>query len=414
MPLREIEAERNELEKQNAVLLQAIVENEKNLRKYCDMFDYAPVGGVVVGRDGILRAVNYLGAHILGKERDGMVGKRLLEFIPVSARQRFNDFTDSIFRDGRKFHCDMELKGRETPIVIRFEGVCDQVRDECRIAMINLPDRRTPDKRGSAESGDQSQSMELRRSKRIRLPDPVHHRRWDEPTDDSTGLQRKLSNHLMSAREEERTAIAREIHEELGQMLAALQLNLALITQKYIDHSTLVARAKVMEQLIASSITTVQRISSDLRPVMIDILGLADAMEWQAKEFQKKSGIICKTTIHIEEQAIARDVSTAVYRIFQEAMSNVFAHSGASAVQVVLKKRGTWLNLAVYGNGGVIAASGKEDIPFLGIVGLRERVEAFGGRLRISDMLKQGILLFARIPLAAKEDMDVHENTSSR
>lgn len=414
MPLREIEAERNELEKQNAVLLQTIVENEKNLRKYCDIFDYAPVGGVIVGRDGVLRAVNYLGANILGRERDGMVGKQLLEFIPVSARQRFNDFTDNIFRDGRKSHCDMELKGRGTPAVIRFEGVCDQVRDECRIAMINLPDRRTPDNRGSAKSGDRSQSVELRRAKRIRLPDPVHHRRWDEFTDDSIGLQRKISNHLMSAREEERTAIAREIHEELGQMLAALQLNLALITKEYVDHSTLVARAKVMEQLIASSITTVQRISSDLRPVMIDILGLADAIEWQAKEFQKKSGIICKTTIHIDEQAIAPDVTTAVYRIFQEAMSNVFDHSEASTVQVVLKNRGIWLNLAVYGNGGVIAESGKEDIQSPGIAGVRERVEAFGGRLRISGLLRQGILLFARIPLAAKEDVDVHENTSSR
>lgn len=221
---------------------------------------------------------------------------------------------------------------------------------------------------------------------------------------DSLKQQRKLAAHLINVREEERTTIAREIHDELGQMLASLQLNVSLISMEYHDHEQLVARTKAMEQLISSSIMTVQRISSELRPVMLDQLGLADAMEWQAQEFQKKSGIPCKTIILLLEKKVDRGVSTAIFRIFQEALTNIIRHSGATFVRATLVEKKGWLTLSVLDDGRGIADSEKKDLQSFGIAGMRERADAFGGKLKICGSPRYGTALFARIPLAVKED----------
>ena len=207
----------------------------------------------------------------------------------------------------------------------------------------------------------------------------------------------------MTLREEERTTVSREIHEDLGQMLAALQLNVSLLMLEYHEHMPLIARAKTMEKLINSSIVTVQRISSELRPVMLDILGLADAIEWHAEEFRKSSGIPCKTILLIEEKKVCLGVSTAVYRIFQEAMVNVNRHSGATRVQVGLVERKGWLTLSVRDDGHGITEKEKKELHSLGIAGMRERAEACGGKLRIYGSRHYGTALLARIPLAGKE-----------
>lgn len=225
---------------------------------------------------------------------------------------------------------------------------------------------------------------------------------------------RKLSEHLMALREEELKNVAREIHDDLGQMLASLQLNLSLMAMEYRDHAKIVVRAKLMEQLISSSIMTVQRISSELRPVMLDLLGLADAMEWHAQEFQKKTGIQCKTILLLAEKKIDHIVSTAVYRIFQEALTNCMRHSGATSVQVFLVERKGWLTLTVRDNGRGIFESEKEKLQTFGIAGMRERAEALAGKLRICGSPRHGTALIARIPSYNKEDLHAHQDNYSR
>ena len=233
----------------------------------------------------------------------------------------------------------------------------------------------------------------------VRLQEISRHKRWEETLNDSLKQQRKLASHLIAAREEERTTIAREIHDELGQMLASLQLNVSLMTLEYRDHEQLVARAKSMEQLISSSIMTVQRISSELRPVMLDLLGLADAMEWQAQEFQKKSGIPCKINIHLAEKMVDRDISTAVFRIFQEALTNIIRHAGATSVHAVIVEKKGWLTLSVRDDGRGITEKEKNNLLSFGIAGMRERAEVFDGKLKIYGSLRHGTTLYARIPL---------------
>lgn len=221
---------------------------------------------------------------------------------------------------------------------------------------------------------------------------------------DALMRQKKLATHLMAIHEEERTAVAREIHEELGQMLAALQLNVSLISMENRDNQQLLARTGTMEQLISSCISTVQRVSSELRPVMLDQLGLADAIEWKAQLFQKKTGIPCKTVIVLSEEKLDRAIATALYRIFLAALSNVTRHSGATSVQVDLVEKKGWLNLSVRDDGRGITEKEKKDLQSFGIAGIRERAEALGGKMRIYGSTQHGVALFVRIPLVSREN----------
>jgi signal transduction histidine kinase len=177
-----------------------------------------------------------------------------------------------------------------------------------------------------------------------------------------------------------------------------------MMVQEYRDPTKLASRTRNMEELINSSIRTVQLISSELRPVMLDLLGIADSIDWQVREFQRKTGIVCKTVILLGDKCVNRDVSTAIYRILQEALNNVIQHSGAKHVEVFLLGKKGRLTLVVRDNGRGITAREKNSNRSHGISGMRERSAALSGKLRICGSSQQGTALFARIPLAVKEN----------
>lgn len=210
---------------------------------------------------------------------------------------------------------------------------------------------------------------------------------------------RSLSDHLQRAREEERTAVSREIHDELGQVLATVQLGVSSLAVEYRDHQLLAKKITDMEQLIAGAISTVQRISAQLRPAILDELGLAEAIEWQAREFEKRTGIGCTHDILLEETNFSRDLTTAVFRIFQEALTNIIRHSGATSVRVSLEERNGRLVLIVADNGRGIPPEQMSDNRSLGITGMRERAYALGGRVRICRSLQAGTVVIAHIPI---------------
>jgi signal transduction histidine kinase len=231
---------------------------------------------------------------------------------------------------------------------------------------------------------------------------------------DSPDSEHNLSVHLMKVREEERKAVARDIHDELGLMLAALQLQVSLISIEYKDHERLIARADEMQKMITKSINAVQRICSELRPAMLDILGLSEAMEWQAQEFSKKSGILCNTVVRITRKTLDSAMSAVVFQLFKDALSDVICHSGATRVQVDLVERNSWLTLSLRYNGQGIDAKEKDDFKYLGMSRIREQIVAHGGTLRICDSQRYGSAMFARLSLlTGKGERHAHQNTCS-
>jgi len=242
-------------------------------------------------------------------------------------------------------------------------------------------------------------------SKLTILHDITEQKRALDEVRDSREQLRNLNGHLQAAREEERTAIAREIHDELGQVLATLQLDISwLAGEMHEDQRLLVEKAEAMSGLIVNTVKMVQRISSELRPVMLDELGLADAMEWQAKEFQQRSGISCDFAVELASKSIDRGISTALYRIFQETLTNVLRHSGATRIEGSLTEKKERITFMVRDNGRGITREQINDPFSIGLIGMHERTRILGGKARIRGIDQKGTAIVVQIPITRRKE----------
>lgn len=215
---------------------------------------------------------------------------------------------------------------------------------------------------------------------------------------------RQLSAHLESVREKERTHIARELHDELGQLLTALNTDIILLSKQLPrDQKSLLSKTESMGRLVDMTMDTVKRIYMDLRPGMLDHLGIAAAMSWQAEEFQKRTGILCKVVVQPEDIEADSEVSTAIFRIFQETLTNVVRHANASRVAVSLKASAGRLLLTVRDNGKGIAEEQLAKPNSFGLLGIRERTYHLGGEVIISGEAGKGTVVKVTIPLRGKK-----------
>jgi PAS domain S-box-containing protein len=211
---------------------------------------------------------------------------------------------------------------------------------------------------------------------------------------------RNLSVHLQNARESERTMIAREIHDDLGQSLTALKMELSFLQKKLPrSQDKLIEKAESMTGLIDTTIQSVKRISSELRPGVLDHLGLSAAIEWQAQEFAKRSGIPCQVVFEPREIELDKDRTTALFRIFQEALTNIARHANATEISVLLRAQNDDLLLQVRDNGRGISENEKTDPKSLGLIGIRERVHNWGGSLSIAGIPDRGTTVTVWFPL---------------
>ena len=216
---------------------------------------------------------------------------------------------------------------------------------------------------------------------------------------------RALSASSQSAREEEGTRIAREIHDELGSSLTSLKWNLEALdkTLSAADNQlqlpalreTIAAMIKVTD----NTVNTVRRIASELRPRILDDLGLSEAVEWQAQNFQARTGIVCDCECSLDDVRLNRDQSTVVFRIFQEALTNVLRHAQATKVEVLMENLADEFVLTIKDNGRGITKDEKTAPLSLGILGMQERAHLAGGHVDVVGEPGHGTLVAVRIPL---------------
>jgi signal transduction histidine kinase len=220
----------------------------------------------------------------------------------------------------------------------------------------------------------------------------------------------RLTSHLQDLREEERRRIAREIHDELGGILTSIKMELALLScgghggGAPAGGATAGAPEPALERanrLVDHSITLIRRIASDLRPQLLDDLGLFAALEWLASEFSQRTGVRCRFTPPAPEVAVPREEATALFRIVQEALTNVARHAGASCVAIRVEAGGGLLKATVRDDGRGITPVQAEGPESFGLIGMRERAAHFGGRVRIQGRPKAGTTLSVEIPLEA-------------
>jgi PAS domain S-box-containing protein len=224
-------------------------------------------------------------------------------------------------------------------------------------------------------------------------------RRHDEEVRRSREELRALAARLQSVREDERTRISREVHDELGQALTGLRLDFSWLKGRLKDRPELAERVQSAVSRIDGTIDTVRRIATELRPSVLDHLGLVAAVEWQAQEFEKRTGITVRLELSSAHPAVDDARATTVFRILQESLTNVARHAGATRVEIALALGPEAITLQVADDGRGISQAERTALRSLGLVGIRERAIACGGECTVEGRPGQGTTVIARIPL---------------
>jgi signal transduction histidine kinase len=227
---------------------------------------------------------------------------------------------------------------------------------------------------------------------------------------------RALTERLVKAREEEAIRIARELHDQFGQCLTTIKMDVRSMERDLAGEmssakvDTLREKVRTIGQAVDETVQTVRAIATRLRPGLLDDLGLAAAVEWEAGEFQKRSGILCSFALSAKDPPVSRDQATAFFRIFQEILTNVARHAQATKVWVHLGEEDQAIELEVEDNGVGITDARLTQRQSLGLLGMRERAAAFGGTVEIAGVPNQGTTVRVRIPVLETTD----ENSDRR
>jgi len=236
--------------------------------------------------------------------------------------------------------------------------------------------------------------------------------RAEEELKQSQEQLRDLASHLQLIREEERSRIAREIHDELGQALTALKMDVHWLGLRLpTNQQLLIDKIKSMSGLLDTTVQAVRRISSELRPGLLDDLGLTAAIEWQAHEFCSRAGLKCDIRSEPEDIILDQSLSIALFRIFQETLTNIARHAQATRIEVILQKNTATVEMEVRDNGKGVTAEQLAAPGSFGILGIKERVHFLGGELKISGIPHQGTTVHVSLPILAREnlgDQDTH------
>lgn len=247
--------------------------------------------------------------------------------------------------------------------------------------------------------------------------DITDRKRFEEELKNSHEQMRELAAHIEAVREEERTRIAREIHDELGQTLTCLKMDLAWMNNKLhakdqiAKHDLLLKKITAMKDTIDTTVKMVRKISAELRPGILDSFGLAAAIEWQAAEFQNRTAIQCQLSAIPENLDLEERHSSAVFRIFQELLTNITRHANATRVRIGLRKRRGFLILEVQDNGRGISKRETLKSNSFGLLGVQERIALLSGKFSINGIAGEGTTVTVRIPLPGKSAVPNHIKT---
>jgi PAS domain S-box-containing protein len=211
---------------------------------------------------------------------------------------------------------------------------------------------------------------------------------------------RRLSEYLQAAREEERTRIAQEIHDELGMGISTTKMDLNWMASRIPwEFQDLVGEANAIAGQLDTILHNVRKICSDLRPAILDHFGLGAAIEWQVSEFQRRTGIACTCVVDTKNPDMHSELSSALFRILQEALTNILRHASATEAKVSLRNRKRIINLTVRDNGIGITPAQVSRTDSFGLMGIRERVLYWGGDMSIKGLSGKGTKLCVSIPL---------------
>jgi PAS domain S-box-containing protein len=392
------------------------------LEKYADLYDFSPVGSFSLDEQGRILEVNLTGASLLGVERSRLVHRRLTQFVVPASRPVMTSFLKRIFAGTRKEVCEAALiREGATVFWASLQGTfalsSDGPGQWCRVAVSDImPLKQAEEAQRRVEALAES-NRELRREivrrqsvERALKKSEQHSRRLLEQSRHMQEQLRRLSRQLLLAQEEERKKVSRELHDVIAQTLTSINLRLEILRQdaalnsKGLDRN--IART---QRLVENSVDIVHRFARELRPTVLDDLGLLPALQSFLKSFRKQTGIRVSLSARADMERIMGDSRTVLYRVAQEALTNIARHADASQAEVKILESNDSVCMKIRDNGKGFAVESvlhTRKCKRLGLLGMRERLEMVGGSFSITASPGKGATILARIPLAADRARD--------
>jgi PAS domain S-box-containing protein len=398
--LHELQVHQIELEMQNAELRQARDELEVALENYTDLYDFAPSGYFTLAATGAILQANLTGATLVGIERSRLVGQSFGQLVSAEFRPAFSTFLEQVFAGEAKQSGDFELACQGQPL--RFVNIEAQRMlngQQCRATVVDITARKV------AEAAQHR--LEVMTASNRKLEQEIIRRKTlEEALKTSEQQLRHLSHEILLAQEAERKRISRELHDTVLQTLVGINVHLASLTPKPADNPASLRRKIAQTQvLVEKSLAMVHRFAVELRPTVLDDLGLIPALHTFLKDFMKRTGVRARLTAYAAVNQLPLDQSAVLYRVTLEALNNVAIHAQASTAEVEIKKLPHWICLKITDDGKsfdvkrVLRMKGNGR---LGLLGMSERLEMLGGKFSIKSTPGHGTTITARIPVTSK------------
>jgi PAS domain S-box-containing protein len=346
--------------------------------QFVNFLGIIPYAAIIVDEVGRIVRVNSLAEGLFGYTEDEFTGRSIDTLLPERYRARHARHQAQYMANPKPRPMETRLdlvgldcNGRELPIEVALNPLLLE-EERCILVVVRDISRRV------------QEEDELRRSQE---------------------QMRALSERLLTLREEERARISRSMHDEIGQMLSGLNMDVAWLQRRLgPGQEALQDKTEAMSRLIDTAVQAVRQVATELRPGILDDLGLEAAVEWQLQEFQRRTDIRCTLSSDIKESALDVARTTAAFRILQESLTNVVRHAQASQVEVVLTSNETELMLLVRDDGRGITDSERDHPRSIGLLGMCERARMQGGTLEIKGVAGRGSTVVLRLPLTAGEE----------
>lgn len=360
--VHELEVHQRELEMQNEELRRTQLELAAARDVYMDLYDFAPVGYFTLDRQGLITGVNLTGAALLGEERTSLLGRPFARSIaPADAQRWQRHLLGARQSDSRQIELDLQRHSGEP-----FHGQLDCMQ----VASPGAPP-----------------------SVRVTLTDITQHKLSE--------THQRIAGSAVDAHEAERRRVALELHEDLGQRLSALKMELASFDATA-DPQARKGRVAAMLDTLDGAVATVRRIVTDLRPLMLDELGLHAAIDWLARDTARRSGL--KVNLHLgpDNPPLDERASVAMYRMAQEALAHMTRHTRSRVVNIQLEQRAGALMLSVQGHSAEQHSASAFDADSDATLALRDGAHMLGGKLEFDASPAHGPRITMRLPLASR------------
>ena len=417
--VQELQIHQIELEMQNEELKQAKAEVDTGLEKYTDLYDFAPVGYFSLDEQGLILEVNLTGATLLGVERSRLTSRRFQLFVAPRSRPAFTAFLERVFAGHEKQVCEASLLnvGRaafwadlQAMSAVTLSGA----RKWCRVAVIDIAARKQAEAAQNridllAATNRQLEAEIIRRQAAettLKKSEQHAHRLLEQ----SHQLQEKLrhvSHRILMVQENQRKEISRELHDKVCQVLVGINVHLTVFAKGAAINPQGIRRTIApMRRQVEKSLRIVHQFARELRPASLDDLGLIPALRSYIDDFPKQKGQQIQFAAFAGVEALNNDKRTMLYRVVQEALTNVAKHAQASVVKVVILKARGGVCLEIADNGKAFDVGRLTSGQWgqrLGLIGMRERVEMVGGRFSVESASGTGTTIRAAVPFGEND-----------